>query len=684
MTVTLALGLTLCALYALLKLSEVFFPRYFHAKLYYAPSTFPVLVKSPSNTKEVREESLRHFVETRCPSLHKEFRPAWWLFSGHLQTGYSVVGDFSKVDKVDYERTTLRTLDGGTIGLDFAPLEHDRKLKDDTPIVVVKHGLTGGSHEAYVRAVLAPVCAPLEEGGLGYRAVVCNFRGCAGVPITSPQLYSAGHTDDLRVAVYYLRKRYPRAPLLGLGFSLGANVLTRYLAEEGENSRIVAACLLACPWDLLKNSEATAFSLEGRWFHRTVYSSALGTNLQNIVRRHAASLSKHADTAVAQAVAPLLALKGPTMEAFDSTFNRFAGGSSPPFPFPSAQAYYVWASSHDKLGAVRVPLLALNAEDDPIVQVLPVGGGGNPRVVFAVTRRGGHLGWFEVGARAGEVRRWFRGPVVEWLRAVGEDMVLGERAGRPLHEEDGYLKEEGRDDIGCMEVEVGGRVVGVEGQEGVLAGLSTVLWSLRWGFQNTDGILGTRHVMVRVVSAIASVETQAWKSHSVADTKHGKQDNGILSDARRDTVTAEAILMIKSHSVRVPSVSVDHHAKCNARTEGGLLRQQTVSSIKLMTGLAPGTGGWMASVRACVCNGRVEDRSKVVRGTPRGTSLSKGTCHPPSDNWALRVYGTLEKRLRVLFRVPTMALLNQEIPLVGIHSSHRVLPDNINERHFAM
>lgn len=103
-----------------------------------------------------------------------------------------------------------------------------------------------------------------------------------------------------------------------------------------------------------------------------------------------------------------------------------------------------------------------------------------------------------------------------------------------------------------------------------------------------------------------------------------------LSDARRDTVTAEAILMIKSHSVRVPSVSVDHHAKCNARTEGGLLRQQTVSSIKLMTGLAPGTGGWMASVRACVCNGRVEDRSKVVRGTPRGTSLSKGTCHPPS------------------------------------------------------
>jgi uncharacterized protein len=68
----------------------------------------------------------------------------------------------------------------------------------------------------------------------------------AGVPVTSPQLYSAGHTDDLRQALIYITKRYPRAPLLGIGFSLGANVLTRYIAEEGENSRLVAGCALAC------------------------------------------------------------------------------------------------------------------------------------------------------------------------------------------------------------------------------------------------------------------------------------------------------------------------------------------------------------------------------------------------------------------------------------------------------
>ena len=72
-----------------------------------------------------------------------------------------------------------------------------------------------------------------------------HFTG-AGVPITSPQLYSAGHTEDYRAAVLYIRTRYPKAPLLGIGFSLGANVITRYVAEEGDKCRLVSAIALGC------------------------------------------------------------------------------------------------------------------------------------------------------------------------------------------------------------------------------------------------------------------------------------------------------------------------------------------------------------------------------------------------------------------------------------------------------
>lgn len=68
----------------------------------------------------------------------------------------------------------------------------------------------------------------------------------AGVPITSPLLYSAGHTDDTRQALLYIAHQFPDAKLLGLGFSLGSNVLTRYLGEEGHQTRVHAACVLAC------------------------------------------------------------------------------------------------------------------------------------------------------------------------------------------------------------------------------------------------------------------------------------------------------------------------------------------------------------------------------------------------------------------------------------------------------
>lgn len=68
----------------------------------------------------------------------------------------------------------------------------------------------------------------------------------AGVPLTSGQLYSAGHTDDLRQALMYISSRYPKATLFGVGFSLGANVIIRYISEEGERSRLRAVCALGC------------------------------------------------------------------------------------------------------------------------------------------------------------------------------------------------------------------------------------------------------------------------------------------------------------------------------------------------------------------------------------------------------------------------------------------------------
>ncbi len=80
-------------------------------------------------------------------------------------------------------------------GLDFAPPISDRVLPDETPIIVVLPGLSGrqylpvhrlvvgtdsvvDSQESYVRAIVAPAVTPTHDGGLGYRVVVVNSRGC--------------------------------------------------------------------------------------------------------------------------------------------------------------------------------------------------------------------------------------------------------------------------------------------------------------------------------------------------------------------------------------------------------------------------------------------------------------------------------------------------------------------------
>lgn len=82
--------------------------------------------------------------------------------------------------------------------------------------------------------------------GHNRRSVCLRLPAGAGVPVTSPRLYSAGHTDDTRNALAFISQQFPKARLLGVGFSLGSNVLTRYLGEEGEATRLHSACVLAC------------------------------------------------------------------------------------------------------------------------------------------------------------------------------------------------------------------------------------------------------------------------------------------------------------------------------------------------------------------------------------------------------------------------------------------------------
>lgn len=164
------------------------------------------------------------------------------LFNGHLQTCYTAVKP-SDPYHVYYDRKHLTNPnDGGHFAVDFVvdrfdePHPPDLPVRtrhmtdeqaaglgspDEKPMLVALHGLTGGSHEVYLRAVLAPLVAD----GV-WAACVVNARGCAMSSITTAQLFNARFTEDIRETAKYLKRIYPNRPLFVVGFSMGANILT--------------------------------------------------------------------------------------------------------------------------------------------------------------------------------------------------------------------------------------------------------------------------------------------------------------------------------------------------------------------------------------------------------------------------------------------------------------------------
>ena len=163
------------------------------------------------------------------------------LFNGHLQTFWTAVK--STDVPIYYKRHVFDHQDpayAGTFAVDFVTKPYhgtDKTLPprttyytenqfekiasaDETPMVVTLHGLAGGSNEVYLRASLKPLI------DAGWEACVVNSRGCANSEITTGVLYNARATWDLRQTVQWLRKTFPNRPLFGLGFSLGANIMT--------------------------------------------------------------------------------------------------------------------------------------------------------------------------------------------------------------------------------------------------------------------------------------------------------------------------------------------------------------------------------------------------------------------------------------------------------------------------
>ncbi|KAB5563173.1 Alpha/Beta hydrolase protein [Coniochaeta sp. 2T2.1] len=345
------------------------------------------------------------------------------LFNSHLQTMWTAVN--TTAPHIHYRRKIFdanHKTYNGTFAVDFAVDPHDDVDEtlpertayfsedefanigsdDSRPMLIVLHGLSGGSHEVYLRHAIQP----LLEDGEHWAVCVVNSRGCANSEITSGVLFNARATWDVRQIVNWARETFPNRPLFGVGFSLGACILTNYVAEDGASCPLKAAIAVGNPFNLEVSNKALRRTL----FGKEVYQRVMGSNMNRLINRHKESILKHTNLNWDD-------ISNVTyLYEFDRAVQTVTWG------YPTEDAYYRDAGCADAVMAIRIPFFAISAADDPIAvdEAVPKEEmKQNPYTVLCSTSLGGHLSWFEIGGG-----RWHAKPITNFLKYMVSNIKL--------------------------------------------------------------------------------------------------------------------------------------------------------------------------------------------------------------------------------------------------------------------
>ncbi|MCJ8319705.1 MAG: hydrolase [Colwellia sp.] len=292
------------------------------------------------------------------------FKAAWWLTNTHFQT--IAAKWLRRKEKLNTIVETIELPDGDFIDLAWTHLPDTRNNK---PIVVILHGLEGSVNSHYVKGMLATI---KQRGWVG---VLMHFRGCSGRMNRQAAAYHSGDTRDIAYLGTLLKERYQSCAFFLIGFSLGGNVATRYLAQYPENP-FTATCIVCAPLHLASCSQRI-----NKGFSK-VYQKYLVKMLKDSTRLKIKSQ-------LITGICPEKLNKIKTIWDFDQMITAPLNG------FKSAGDYYQQASGLTVLQKIKQHCLIIHAADDPFLnhqsiifkEPLP------KHITFEVTTRGGHVGF---------------------------------------------------------------------------------------------------------------------------------------------------------------------------------------------------------------------------------------------------------------------------------------------------
>lgn len=315
----------------------------------------------------------------------KHFKPAWWLKNSHLQTLWPAFcrGDIKDLPLL---RERIELPDGDFIDLDWA----NKDCKG--PIVLVLHGFEGSINSHYAKGTLRCIADQ------GWRGVFMHFRGCSDEPNRLVRGYHSGSTDDIDYIINYLNKREAQPVFGAVGYSLGGNILLKWLGETKEKNPLKAAIAISVPFDLHNASKKVevGFSRLYQWY------------LVKYARQRLIKKFQHLET---ETVKSELLLQIHSIREFDSTYTVPVHG------FESVDEYYSATSSRYYLKTIAVPTLLLQAKDDPFMSAegIPLPNELSDKVELELSETGGHVG-FVAGSVPWRPVYWLETRIPQYLK----------------------------------------------------------------------------------------------------------------------------------------------------------------------------------------------------------------------------------------------------------------------------
>lgn len=265
------------------------------------------------------------------PFLHQDdYLPPLLYRSTYVNT--IVPALLRKVSDLNYERERIDTFDGDFLDLDWA-------LQGSDKLVLVLHGLESSADRAYIKGMIRRFY--LE----GWDGLGLNFRGCSGEPNRLLRTYHVGETGDLDWVLRHVLSKKQYREIVLVGFSLGGNMLLKYLGENAGQlfPEIKKGIAISVPCDVMSaNDEINKLK---NWIYVKRFMRSLNPKM-------------HIKAQLFPEQYEITIHKPRNFEEFDGAFT------APVFGFDHAEDYWRRNSSLPWIPEIRIPTLLINAKDD--------------------------------------------------------------------------------------------------------------------------------------------------------------------------------------------------------------------------------------------------------------------------------------------------------------------------------